>query len=141
MTGAESDVATLVRIKIAREATLAARQSWEDRRFRLMTPNQFLSGARSRWPAYMALTRALVADYQRRSKDLGIRVEIEELIRLRAWLPELMIHVARDDRELATRLIFSMGSDGRTFCRIQQTKGVEAGKPQPRRAADPDVRA
>ena len=65
----------------------------------------------------------MAANYQRRSDDLGVIIEVEELLRLRAWLPELVIHVTRSDRELATRLLFRMTRDGRTSCKIHQTRG------------------
>lgn len=123
MPGAENDVAALVKMKATREAALAVRRAWESRRTEEADDIRLQSVARSRWPACMALLRSLAANYQRRSEDLGIVVEVEEVVRLRAWLPEMAVHITRSDRELGTHLLFRMARDGRTFCRIQQTKG------------------
>ena len=123
MPSAEHDVAALVRMKAARDAAVVARQLWERRRAQLPAYNRLQSFARSRWPACIALLRALAEDYQQRSDDLGIIVEVEERVRLRAWLPEMVIYIARSDKELATRLLFRMSRDGRTFCKIDQMKG------------------
>ena len=124
MPGAENDVAVLVRMKATRDAAmLARRHAWENRKAQAVDQDRLRSIVRSRWPTCIALTRSLAVNYQERSGDLGILVEVEEVVRLRAWLPELAIHLVRSDREMGAHLLFRMSRDGRTFCRIQQTKG------------------
>ncbi len=124
MPGAENDVAVLVRIKATRDAEMSARHhAWETRKAQAVDQDRLRSIMRSRWPTCIALTRSLAANYQQRSGDLGILVEVEEVVRLRAWLPELAVHLVRSDREMGAHLLFRMARDGRTFCKIQQTKG------------------
>ena len=120
MPGAESDVEVLVRLKAAKEAATAARQTHQIQAADHVAQETV---ARSRWPACIALLRSLAEQYRQRSAELGIIVEVEEMVRLRAWLPDVSVHVTRSDRELATDLVFRMSRDGRTFCRIQQTRG------------------
>lgn len=123
MAGAEHDVAALVRMKATRDSALAAQRAREDRRSQAMDLGLMQSHARSRWPACMALLRGLAGNYARRSVELGITVEVEDVVRLRAWLPEVSIHIARGDGALGTQLLFRMARDGRTFCSVRQTKG------------------
>lgn len=123
MPEAENDVASLVRIKAARDAAMASRQAWEARKPVAADQNQLRSLARSRWPTCIALMRSLAASYQERSGDLGILIEVEEVVRLRTSLPELAIHLVRTDGKSGTDLLFRMARDGCTFCKIQQTKG------------------
>ena len=120
MPGAESDVEVLVRLKAAKEAATAARQTHQIQAEDHVARETV---ARSRWPACIALLRALAEQYRRRSADLGVVVEVEETVRLRSWLPDVSVHVSRSDKALATSLHFRMSRDGRTFCRIQQTRG------------------
>ena len=120
MPGPESDVVVLVRLKAAKEAAMAARQTAKTQ---AEEPVSLETIARSRWPACIALLRSLAEQYRQRSAELGIIVEVEEMVRLRAWLPDVSVHVTRSDKELATDLVFRMSRDGRAFCRIQQTRG------------------
>ena len=120
MPGAESDVAVLVRLKAAKEAAMAARQT---AKAQAEEPVSLERLARSRWPACIANLHALAEQYRRRAADLGVLVEVEETIRLRAWLPEIAVHVTRSDKEVAADLLFRMTRNGRTFCRVQQTRG------------------
>ncbi|MGI4764754.1 MAG: hypothetical protein ACRYGP_06775 [Janthinobacterium lividum] len=120
MPGAENDVAVLVRLRAAKAAASAARQGREVRSEDHAAREAL---ARARWPASIALLRSLAEQYRRRSADLGIVIEVEETVRLRSWIPDVSVHVARSDRQLATDLIFRMTADGRTFCRVQQTRG------------------
>ena len=120
MPGAENDVAVLVRLKAAKDAATAARRTrtvQTDDRVALQDV------ARSRWPACIALLRSLAEQYRQRSAELGILIEVEETVRLRSWLPDVSVHVARSDKALATTLLFRMTGDGRSYCRIQQTRG------------------
>lgn len=123
MPSAEDDVAVLVRLKAARDSAMASRQTWDVRRPQPRDRYQVQADTRSRWPAYMALSRELVESYERRAADLGIRVEVEELVRLRAWLPELAINITRCDGELGMQLLFKMNRTGRTFHQVRQITG------------------
>lgn len=124
MPGTEDDVAVLVRMKAHRDAAMMAREAWNRRQAQAPGHDHLQSAARSRWPTSMALLRSLALHYQHRADDLGMIVKVEDIVRLRAWLPEVSIHVMRNDRALGTHLLFRMARDGRTFCRIQQTKGI-----------------
>lgn len=121
MPGAENDVAVLLRLKAAREAAVTTRQTRMtqsvDRRSSLETI------ARSRWPACIAILKSVAGQYQQRSAELGIQFEVEEMVRLRAWLPHVVVHVTRGDGAAGADLIFKMASDGRTTCTIKQTRG------------------
>lgn len=125
MPGAENDVAVLVRLKEAREASIAAREARTAQPVDRVTSREMI--ARSRWPACVAILKSLAVQYQQRSADLGIRFEVEEVVRLRSWIPDVVVHVGRNDGGLATDLQFKMASDGRTTCTIRQTRGRRQG--------------
>ena len=122
---ADHDVAFLVRMRMSRErAALAALKTTGVGGPPTINLVQMQTTARSHWPACIARLGALAMSYQSRSEALGVVVEVEELIRLRVWLPDVAITFSRADRELATKVVFRMTREGRTFCRIQQTRGA-----------------
>ena len=125
MPSAENDVAALLRMKAARDK--AAEAAYRAQAMAATSRHQHLTqlqrAARTSWPGHVALLRRLLIDYQARSRELGIRTDVEEVFRLRAGAPIAIVDFAGHHCALSTRVFFRMMMDGRTYCRIRQTGG------------------